>query len=118
MRTNMCLYAFRRALLINPSHPNTLYNLAVMLDTRLQRKPDAEVFYRRCIDAEPKHAFALYNLAVLLEEKLNDVMVHAGKNMHGDDGSVVDGVEVVSIPGLQAQKEEVYIYIYLYAYAK
>lgn len=46
-----------------------------MLDTHLQRKPEAEQYYRRALEVEPRHAYALYNLAVLLEEKYagNDV---------------------------------------------
>lgn len=55
---------------MNPKHANTLYNYAVMLDTHLKRKEEAEAIYRSCLQCEPKHAFALYNLAVLLEERL------------------------------------------------
>ena len=55
---------------MNPKHANTLYNYAVMLDTHLKRKEEAESTYRTCLQSEPKHAFALYNLAVLLEERL------------------------------------------------
>lgn len=55
---------------VNPKHANTLYNYAVMLDTHLKKKEDAETLYRRCLATEPRHAFALYNLAVLLEERL------------------------------------------------
>lgn len=54
---------------VTPSHANTLYNYAVLLDTHLQRKSEAELLYRRAIEMEPRHAYALYNLAVLLEEK-------------------------------------------------
>lgn len=54
---------------MTPVHANTLYNYAVLLDTHLQRKNEAESLYRRAIDIEPRHAYALYNLAVLLEEK-------------------------------------------------
>lgn len=52
-----------------PSHANTLYNYAVLLDTHLHRKTEAEALYRRAIELEPRHSYALYNLAVLLEEK-------------------------------------------------
>ena len=51
-----------------PKHTNTLYNYAVLLDTHLKRRAEAEQFYRRALELEGKHAFALYNLAVLLEE--------------------------------------------------
>lgn len=54
---------------MTPTHANTLYNYAVLLDTHLQRKNEAELLYRRAIEIEPRHAYALYNLAVLLEEK-------------------------------------------------
>ena len=40
-----------------------------MLDTHLDRKPEAESLYRRALEGEPRHPFALYNLAVLLEER-------------------------------------------------
>lgn len=59
----------RRVLEVTPVHANTLYNYAVLLDTHLQRKNEAETLYRRAIDIEARHAYALYNLAVLLEEK-------------------------------------------------
>ena len=49
---------------------NTLYNLAVMLDTHCERKIEAEALYRRTLQEEPAHTFALYNLAVLLEERM------------------------------------------------
>lgn len=58
-----------RALEVHAKHANTLYNYAVMLDTHLKRKPEAEGLYRRALEVEPRHAFALYNLAVLLEER-------------------------------------------------
>jgi hypothetical protein len=54
---------------ISSSHSNTLYNYAVLLDTHLKRKSDAEIFYRRTLEVEERHSYALYNLAVLLEEK-------------------------------------------------
>ena len=54
---------------MNPEHANTLYNYAVMLDTHLKRKEEAEALYRRALAMEPRHAYALYNLAVLLEER-------------------------------------------------
>jgi protein O-mannosyl-transferase len=59
----------RRVLEVSPNHANTLYNYAVLLDTHLHRKNDAERYYRRAIEIEIRHAYALYNLAVLLEEK-------------------------------------------------
>jgi len=59
----------RRALEVHAKHANTLYNYAVMLDTHLKRKAEAEGLYRRALEVEPRHAFALYNLAVLLEER-------------------------------------------------
>lgn len=58
-----------RALEVHAKHANTLYNYAVMLDTHLKRKEEAEGLYRRALEVEPRHAFALYNLAVLLEER-------------------------------------------------
>lgn len=58
-----------RALEVHAKHANTLYNFAVMLDTHLKRKEEAEGLYRRALEVEPRHAFALYNLAVLLEER-------------------------------------------------
>ena len=35
---------FRQALALSPSHANTLYNYAVMLDTHCGRKAESEVF--------------------------------------------------------------------------
>lgn len=60
---------YKMALEVSSIHSNTLYNYAVMLDTHLKRKEEAEGLYRRAIDIESRHAYALYNLAVLLEEK-------------------------------------------------
>lgn len=54
----------------NRKHVNSLYNYAVMLDTRLGRKQEAELLYRAAIVLDPTHAFSLYNLAVLLEDRL------------------------------------------------
>jgi hypothetical protein len=54
---------------LSPTHTNTLYNYAVLLDTHMKRKEDGEIHYRLTLELEPKHAYALYNLAVLLEEK-------------------------------------------------
>lgn len=54
---------------VHPKHANTLYNFAVMLDTHLKRRDEAEVLYRNALEVEPRHAYALYNLAVLLEER-------------------------------------------------
>lgn len=54
---------------MTPNHANTLYNYAVLLDTHLQRKRDAERLYRAAVEIEARHAYALYNLAVLLEEQ-------------------------------------------------
>lgn len=59
----------RRALAVTPNHSNTLYNYAVLLDTHLKRREDAEGYYRQTITLEPRHAYALYNIAVLLEEQ-------------------------------------------------
>lgn len=58
----------RRVLEVHAKHTNTLYNYAVLLDSHLMRKTEAEKLYRAAIELEPKHAYALYNLAVLLEE--------------------------------------------------
>jgi tetratricopeptide (TPR) repeat protein len=60
---------YRRALAVTPNHSNTLYNYAVLLDTHLKRREDAEGYYRQTITLEPRHAYALYNIAVLLEEQ-------------------------------------------------
>lgn len=60
---------YRQALDVSPNHSNTLYNYAVLLDSHLKRKEEAEIYYRRTLEIEPRHAYALYNLAVLLEEK-------------------------------------------------
>lgn len=60
---------YRRALAVTPNHSNTLYNYAVLLDTHLKRREDAEGYYRQTIALEPRHAYALYNIAVLLEEQ-------------------------------------------------
>ena len=54
-----------------PTHANTLYNYAVMLDSHCGRKEEAERYYRRCVEVEPRHSFALYNMAVLREEWLS-----------------------------------------------
>ncbi len=61
-------HMYETVLKFTPNHANTLYNYAVLLDTHLKRKDEAEDFYRKTLDIEPKHAYALYNLAVLLEE--------------------------------------------------
>lgn len=60
---------------MQPTHANSLYNYAVMLDTRLARKEEAEALYRRALAVEPRHAYALYNLAVLLEERYSSELV-------------------------------------------
>eukprot|EP01041_Mallomonas_annulata_P002366 gene2366-4588_t len=67
-----------KALVTAPTHANTLYNYAVMLDTHCQRKPEAEGLYLRCLETDPRHPFALYNLAVLLEEMKRDNAVVLG----------------------------------------
>jgi tetratricopeptide (TPR) repeat protein len=68
----------RRALEVQPKHANSLYNYAVMLDTHLKRKEEAEALYRRALAVEPRHAYALYNLAVLLEERYStELIAHA-----------------------------------------
>ena len=64
---------------VDPTHVNTLYNIAVMFDTHCDRKTEAETMYRRALLEDPVHTFALYNLAVLLEERLEMIepcMVH------------------------------------------
>ena len=55
---------------IEPNHTNTLYNYAVMLDSHLSRKDEAEDLYRRVLKIDHRHPYTLYNLAVLLEDKL------------------------------------------------
>lgn len=60
---------------MQPTHANSLYNYAVMLDTHLKRKDEAEALYRRALDVEPRHAYALYNLAVLLEERYSSDLI-------------------------------------------
>jgi len=60
---------YRRALQVTPNHSNTLYNYAVLLDTHLKQRLEAEGYYRKTIELEPRHAYALYNLAVLCEEQ-------------------------------------------------
>jgi hypothetical protein len=35
---------------VHPKHANTLYNYAVMLDTHLKRKKEAEGLYRRALE--------------------------------------------------------------------
>ena len=66
---------FRQALEVQPTHANSLYNYAVMLDTHLKRKEEAEGLYRRALAVEPRHAYALYNLAVLLEERYSTQLI-------------------------------------------
>jgi hypothetical protein len=66
--------ACRSAIAVTSTHANTLYNYAVLLDSHLKRKPEAEVLYRRCLETQPRHAFALYNLAVLREEMINNLI--------------------------------------------
>ena len=60
---------------MHSKHANTLYNYAVMLDTHVKRKEEAEQLYRRALEVEPRHAFALYNLAVLLEERYSNAII-------------------------------------------
>jgi tetratricopeptide (TPR) repeat protein len=80
---NFPVFAYRQALAVQPKHANTLYNFAVMLDTHLKRKEEAEQLYRRALDVEPKHAFALYNIAVLLEERYStDLIAQADASAH------------------------------------
>ena len=71
---------YRRALIVAPNHSNTLYNYGVMLDTHLNRKPEAESLYCRALEGEPRHPFALYNLAVLLEERYSTTTDATGRN--------------------------------------
>ncbi len=73
---------YQTVLRFTPNHANTLYNYAVLLDTHLRRKFDAEAFYRKTLDIEPKHAYALYNLAVLLEEKTFSGTPDQGNSYH------------------------------------
>jgi hypothetical protein len=79
----MSLTYCRAALEVDPTHVNTLYNIAVMFDTHCDRKVEAETMYRRALLEDPIHTFALYNLAVLLEERLEiePCMVH-NNNTH------------------------------------
>ena len=71
--------------MINENHTNTLYNYAVMLDTHVKRKEEAELYYRRAIAVETRHAFALYNLAVLLEERYTNITL---KNKLDDNNNI------------------------------
>jgi tetratricopeptide (TPR) repeat protein len=64
---------YRAAIDVSATHANTLYNYAVLLDSHLKRKDEAEVLYRKCLETQPRHAFALYNLAVLREEIVNNL---------------------------------------------
>lgn len=72
--SHVCGAACRAALAVSATHANTLYNYAVLLDSHLLRKDEAEVLYHRCLVTQPRHAFALYNLAVLREEKVNSLV--------------------------------------------
>ena len=54
---------YKQVLKHTPDHANTLYNYAVMLDSKFydrNRRAEAESFYRRAVGVEPRHAFALY----------------------------------------------------------
>ena len=51
-----------------------------MLDTHLNRKPEAESLYRHALEGEPRHPFALYNLAVLLEERYSTTVDATGRD--------------------------------------
>ena len=57
-----------------------------MLDTHLNRKPEAESLYRRALEGEPRHPFALYNLAVLLEERYSTTADATGRDV--DNGMI------------------------------
>ena len=72
----------RAAIAVSATHANTLYNYAVLLDSHLKRKDEAEVLYRRCLESQPRHAFALYNLAVLREEVVNKAVHKSSVSKH------------------------------------
>ena len=57
-----------KAIDLDPSHSNSIYNYAVLLDSGLQNKDKAEIMYRKCLEVNEKHSFCLYNLAVLIED--------------------------------------------------
>lgn len=67
---------------VSATHANTLYNYAVLLDSHLKRKTEAEVLYRKCLETQPRHAFALYNLAVLREEMVNNIIHKSAVSKH------------------------------------
>ena len=75
-------FALRAAVAVNPTHANTLYNYAVLLDSHLKRKEEAEILYNKCLEAQPRHAFALYNLAVLREEITGNMINKSSASQH------------------------------------
>jgi predicted TPR repeat methyltransferase len=59
--------AFRRAIVLNPSHENALNNLGVL--QRLHgRLDEAEASYRRVIELNPNHPDVYLNLAVIMDQ--------------------------------------------------
>jgi len=90
---------------VSPSHANTLYNFAVMLDTHCKRKDEAEILYRRSLEVEPRHSYALYNLAVLLEEKYSK-LDRAADSASGGESALSYGEDGV-VSTKEARKLEV-----------
>src|SRR5262249_40351022 len=59
--------AYRRALAIQPDHPDAGLNLGRLLH-EIGRVADAEVCYRRALEARPDDATAAFNLGVALQD--------------------------------------------------
>ena len=50
---------YKKALEYHPTHANTLYNYAVMLDTHCDRKEEAEVLYKKSIEIEVSKTYSI-----------------------------------------------------------
>ena len=65
---------YKKALEYHPTHANTLYNYAVMLDTHCNRKDEAEVLYKKSIVIEVSIIYSirhkLYNYLLYIHSYL------------------------------------------------
>ncbi|MDD5640688.1 MAG: tetratricopeptide repeat protein, partial [Syntrophales bacterium] len=59
-------WAFRKALFINPDHPEANYHLALLFEER-EDLENALLFYRKTIHEDPEFADAHFNLGRLLD---------------------------------------------------
>lgn len=79
--------AYRRALDVDPEHPDAHLNLGRLLHER-GRLDEAEEHYRAAVAADPESARARYNLGVALEDlgRMDDAMAAYREALCLDDG--------------------------------